>query len=69
MAQNKSTHPVKNWPVHGWVGLVLTAVFWTLNWSLSGMRTHWGFFPMWLGYCLTVDALVFDRDETPGYGL
>jgi hypothetical protein len=61
MEQNRSKPPVKNWPVHGWVGLVLIAVFWTLNWSLSGMRTHWGFFPLWLGYCLTVDALVFVR--------
>ena len=48
-------------PVHGWFGLVLVAIFWTLNWSLPGMRTHWGFFPLWLGYCLTVDALVFAR--------
>jgi len=37
----------------------LVAVFWILNWSLSGLRTHWGFFPLWLGYALTVDALVF----------
>jgi hypothetical protein len=25
------------------------------------MRTHWGFFPLWLGYSLTVDALVYRR--------
>jgi hypothetical protein len=35
-----------------------------LNWSLDGLRTHWGFFPLWLGYCLTVDALVKKRCET-----
>jgi len=35
--------------------------FWILNWSLSGLRTHWTFFPLWLGYCLTVDALVLFR--------
>jgi len=52
---------VRNWPVYGWVGLVLAVIFWIMNWSLSGLRTHWGFFPMWLGYCLTVDALVFTR--------
>jgi len=39
----------------------LAIVFWILNWSLPGLRTHWGFFPMWLGYCLTVDGLVFAR--------
>ena len=49
------------WPLHGWIGLALVALFWTLNWSLAGLRTHWGFFPLWLGYSLTVDALVFHR--------
>jgi len=61
-------------PAYGWLGLGLTGVFWALNWGLDGMRTHWGFFPMWLGYCLTVDALVVARKGTsllrrsvPGY--
>ena len=52
---------VENWPLHGWIGISLVATFWTLNWSLSGLRSHWGFFPLWLGYCLTVDALVYTR--------
>jgi hypothetical protein len=52
------------YPLHGWVGLALVAVFWTLNWSLSGLRTHWAFFPLWLGYCLTIDALVYWRTST-----
>lgn len=49
------------WPVHGWFGLGLVVIFWILNWSLPGLRTHWAFFPLWLGYCLTVDALVYRR--------
>ena len=49
---------------HGWLGLGLIIIFWVLNWSLSGLRTHWGFFPLWLGYCLTVDALVLKRKGT-----
>jgi hypothetical protein len=49
------------WPFHGWIGLFLISLFWPLNWSLPGLRTHWGFFPLWLGYALTVDALVFHR--------
>ncbi len=49
------------WPIYGWLGMGMVTVFWALNWSLSGIRTHWGFFPLWLGYCLTVDALVFMR--------
>ena len=32
------------------IGLVLIAVAWTLNWSLSGLRTHLLFFPLWLGF-------------------
>ena len=49
------------WPAHGWLGLGMVIVFWILNWSLPGPTTHWGFFPLWLGYCLTVDALTFVR--------
>ncbi len=49
----------KKWPSHGWLGIVLLAVFWILNWSLNGLRTSWGFFPLWLGYILTVDAIIF----------
>ncbi len=40
------------------------AVFWAVNWELTGLRTQWAFFPLWLGYCLTVDALVFRRTGT-----
>lgn len=50
--------------MHGWVGLSLAITFWGLNWSLEGLRTHWGFFPMWLGYCLTIDGLVYLRKGT-----
>jgi hypothetical protein len=51
-------------PRHGWLGLGLLVLFWGLNWSLSGARTHWGFFPLWLGYCLTIDGLVLWRTGT-----
>ena len=55
------TSQARNWPVYGWLGLALAIIFWIINWSLSGLHTHWGFFPMWLGYCIAVDALVFTR--------
>src|SRR5450759_1150472 len=54
------TH-ARRWPAHGWLGLALVGIFWSLNWALPGLRTHWAFFPLWLGYCITVDALVFWR--------
>jgi hypothetical protein len=49
------------WPAHGWVGLTLVAVCWPLNWMLPGVRTAYLFFPLWLGYILVVDALVWWR--------
>ena len=57
-------HP---WPTRGWLGLLLVAVFWPLNWALPGLRTHWAFFPLWLGYALTVDAIAYTRRGTSLY--
>jgi hypothetical protein len=50
--------------VHGWIGILLIIVFWYLNWSLEGLRTQILFFPLWFGYILTIDALVFYRKST-----
>jgi hypothetical protein len=49
-------------PIHGYAGIILILLFWYLNWQLEGLRTHWGFFPLWLGYCLTIDAFTFKRE-------
>jgi hypothetical protein len=51
-------------PVHGWFGAGLMVFAWVLNWSLAGLRTHYLFFPLWLGFCLLVDAIVFLRKGT-----
>ncbi len=51
-------------PFRGWLGLGLVILFWILNWTLTGPRTHWGFFPLWLGYCLGMDGLVKWRTGT-----
>lgn len=51
-------------PWYGWLGLSLLIIFWVLNWTLTGPRTHWGFFPLWLGYCLAIEGLVFRRTGT-----
>src|SRR5207247_904331 len=52
---------IRFWAVHGWVGVVSAAVCWLLNWMLPGVRTAYLFFPLWLGYVLAVDALVWTR--------
>ena len=56
--------PARRFPLHGWIGLILVLVFWALNWGLTGLRTQWAFFPLWLGFCLLVDALVLRRTGT-----
>lgn len=61
MDQNLNT---RKFPSYGWIGLTLIILFWTLNWTLTGLRTDWGFFPLWLGYCLTIDAIVYKRKGT-----
>lgn len=48
-------------PARGWVGLLLVAVCWPLDWIVPGVRTAYLFFPLWLGYILIVDALVQRR--------
>jgi hypothetical protein len=53
-----------DFPAHGCVGLGMLLLFWLLNWTLSGARTHWGFFPLWLGYCLAIDGWVYWRTGT-----
>lgn len=59
MAQNKVLKNSKSFPLRGWIGLLLVLVFWYINWRLEGLRTHIGFFPLWLGYCLFIDALTY----------
>ncbi|MFO7889782.1 MAG: hypothetical protein R6V04_05510 [bacterium] len=54
----------KKIPVHFWIGIFLVAVAWILIWSLSGPRSHLLFFPLWTGYSLTVDSLVWMRKGT-----
>jgi hypothetical protein len=49
---------------HGLCGLILIAILWPLNWLLPGLRTAYLFFPLWLGYILSVDALVLARTGT-----
>jgi len=49
------------WPRQGWLGFLLLAISWPLNWTMPGMRTAYLFFPLWLGYILAVDGFVWIR--------
>jgi hypothetical protein len=51
-------------PTHGWAGLILILIFWPVNWFGTGNRTSWAFFPLWLGYSLTMDALALRQNGT-----
>jgi hypothetical protein len=51
-------------PPQLWTGVTLVALAWPLDWLLPGLRTHILFFPLWLGYALTVDGLVLWRTGT-----
>ncbi len=55
---------MKKLPAQFYAGFSLVVISWVLNWSLSGIRTQWAFFPLWLGYSIAVDALVFYRKGT-----
>jgi len=60
----KSISSRRIFAIHGWIGIILIVIFWSINWSLDGLRTQWGFFPLWLGYCLTIDAIVLRKRGT-----
>src|SRR5438045_538208 len=64
MIASSSARPSVMWGAQLWVGLLLLAIFWPLNWCLPGMRTAYLFFPLWLGYILVVDGLVLNRTGT-----
>jgi hypothetical protein len=46
---------------HGWLGIALVVVAWAVSWSHLRPFSDEGFFPLWLGYIITVDALVRPR--------
>ena len=61
---SKSVERRPTFPKQGWIGAVLVLIAWPLNWLLPGTRTAWLFFPLWLGFALTVDGLVYLRKGT-----
>jgi hypothetical protein len=59
----KSVRP--GWlPLHGSLGLALVAAAWPVSWLQVSLLSEYTFFFLWLGYILTVDALVLQRQGT-----
>ncbi len=48
-------------PPHLWLGLLLIAFFWAASWGHFPVIGEYSFLPLWLGYILTMDALVVWR--------
>tara|TARA_Y100000588_G_C14204622_1_gene904093 strand:- start:133 stop:1095 length:963 start_codon:yes stop_codon:yes gene_type:complete len=51
-------------PYRGLLGLLLIAIAWPLSWAQSGTALQYTFFPLWLGFILSVDGLVLRRTGT-----
>ena len=51
-------------PYRGLLGITLIAFFWSASWLKLGILGHYSFFPLWLGYILTIEGLVLRRTGT-----
>lgn len=51
-------------PIWFWVGLGLIAVMWPIAWLQIRPLTDNYFFPLWLGFILTVDGITYRRTGT-----
>lgn len=54
----------KIWPPQLVTGVVLVAIAWPLAWFGPSPYSQYTFFPIWLGYILTVDGVTFLRSGT-----
>ena len=46
----------RHFPFYGYASGLFLVLFWYLNWHLTGLRSHWAFFPLWLSYILLINA-------------
>jgi len=62
--QASHTHTKYTSPWWLWLGVVLVVFFWCMAWlplPATQLLRHYSFFPLWLGYVLVVDGLVYRR--------
>lgn len=62
--QSTTRRPTISLPPQLLIGLALIAVAWPLAWSSIRPYAEYTFFPLWLGYILTVDGIVQRRTGT-----
>ncbi len=62
--QTRTSPPAVSLPPQLVAGLALIAIAWPLAWSNVRPYSDYTFFPLWLGYILTVDGLVQRRTAT-----
>ena len=59
---DERAHPSGRWiEPYGWFGVGLIALAWAASWSHLRPLSDESFFPLWVGYIVTVDALVRPR--------
>ncbi len=63
-SESESVSRARLYPLHLFIGLGMIACFWTASWLHLSLFGEFAFFPQWLGYILTVDALVLMRRGT-----
>jgi len=62
-----SSSPASSFPWWGWMGVLMCVSAWVCAWgqfAALGPVNDYTFFPLWLGYILTVDAAVLRRSGT-----
>lgn len=57
-------HAARHFPIWFWAGVGLICIWWPLSWLEVRPFSDNYFFPLWLGYILTVDGLVHYRTGT-----
>lgn len=64
MTTASTTTRTRTVPLQLVIGVVLVIVAWSLAWGGPAPWSHYTFFPLWLGYILTVDGLTVLRAGT-----
>lgn len=64
MTTASTTTRTRTVPLQLVIGVVLVIVAWSLAWTGPAPWSHYTFFPLWLGYILTVDGLTVLRAGT-----